>query len=98
MQANAKPAKQAPANAAKAKASKKGKGGPSFGLGKGTTLVRAFVNDAIAHAISQPNAPEKTDRQDQGVQLMLQSLLPLHTVDWCAPTHCGHEDVCALCA
>ena len=47
-QANAKPAKQAPANAGKGKPSKKGKGGPSFGLGKGTALVRAFVNDAIS--------------------------------------------------
>ena len=69
MQANAKPAKQAPANAAKAKPSKKGKGGPSFGLGKGTLLVRAFVNDAVAEAVRAPTTSkaEKADGQDQGV-------------------------------
>lgn len=66
LQANAKPAKQAPANpAAKGKPAKKGKGGPSFGLGKGTAITRAFVNDAISQQAQGAAHTDSTDEQSQ---------------------------------
>lgn len=43
-----KAAKQEAANGAKPKASKKGKEGPSFGLGKGTVLLRSLVDSTAS--------------------------------------------------
>lgn len=71
MQANSKPAKQATGNTGKGKPAKKGKGGASFGLGKGTAALRAFVSDAIAQQ-AQGVAPqdsaqaESADEQADG--------------------------------
>lgn len=71
LQAHAKPAKQAASNTGKGKPAKKGKGGPSFGLGKGTAIVRAFVSHAIAQqaqgaASHDSTVAEPADEQADG--------------------------------
>ena len=44
-----KAAKPDSANGAKPKGNKKGREGPSFGLGKGTVLVRSFIDSSASH-------------------------------------------------
>lgn len=60
-----KTAKQEAANGAKPKASKKGKEGPSFGLGKGTVLLRSLV-DSTASTWDTSSSSSSSDAMPDG--------------------------------
>ncbi|DBA86294.1 TPA: hypothetical protein ACH3X1_005790 [Trebouxia sp. C0004] len=76
-----KAAKQQAANGAKPKASKKGKEGPSFGLGKGTVLIKSLIdstasqwdwNPTITPTRAMPDGSSSNASSGEGMSHVLQ--------------------------